>query len=68
MKPVFLKKRQKSGSHSSYLKTNKMNGSFSEFDPSVNLKWAEEELKNLGWKVVKTKCFLIKLKSLLEKS
>ena len=36
-----------------------MNGSF---DPSVNLKTAEEELKSPGWKVVKTKCLFIKLK------
>ena len=36
-----------------------------EFDPSVNLKSAEKELKGLGW--IK-KCILIKLKLLQEKS
>ena len=40
---------------------------FKEFDPKVNLKLAEEELKSLGWKVVKKKRLLIKLKPLLEK-
>ena len=39
-----------------------MTGSFKEFDPSVNLKTTEEELKSFGWKVVKTKCFFIELK------
>ena len=37
-----------------------------EFDPSINLKSAEEELKSLVWikrKVVKTKCLLIKIET-----
>ena len=39
-----------------------MTGSFKEFDPSVNLKMTEEELRSPGWKVVKTKCLFKKLK------
>ena len=41
-----------------------------EFDPNVNFKSAEEELKSLGWikrRGVKTKCLLVKFKPPLEK-
>ena len=42
-----------------------MNGSF---DPSVNLKSAEEERKSVGWKVdLKNSSFTYKIEILLEK-
>ena len=49
---MSMKKNQK-------LEGKKIYEVLKEFDPSVNLKSAEEELKSLGWikrKVVKTKC------------